>query len=76
MKAAILSLQNTVMKGYLKDTEASTRVEGEEIIFEGAELRDKLTQQTGTFDLRLRWFENSQALGIVQAVGTFASDDD
>lgn len=44
---------------------AAARIEGEDIVLSGVQVRDKGSQQTKTVDVRLRWFENSQSLGIV-----------
>ncbi len=35
----------------------------------GVQVRDKATQQTKMLDVELRWFEHSQALGLVAAGG-------
>ena len=48
-------------------TDATARIEGEDIIISGVHVRDKATQETRVVALRLRWFDNSQSLGIVAA---------
>ena len=44
---------------------ATARLDGELIIIEGVKIRDKISQQTKVIDVHLRWFENSQSLGVV-----------
>lgn len=46
-------------------TGATARIEGEEIVLSGVQVRDKDSQQTKVIEVRLRWFQHSQALGIV-----------
>lgn len=46
-------------------TDATARIEGEEIVISGVHVRDQATQETHVVTLRLRWFDNSQSLGIV-----------
>ena len=46
-------------------TNATARVEGEEIVISGVHARDQATQEIHVVTLRLRWFDNSQSLGIV-----------
>jgi len=48
---------------------ATARIEGEEIVVSGVQVRDKATRQTRVVSVRLRWFQSSQALGIVAAAG-------
>lgn len=45
--------------------QVTARIEGEEIVVSGVHVRDKETQETRVVTLRLRWFDNSQSLGIV-----------
>jgi hypothetical protein len=45
--------------------DATARIEGEEIVLSGVQVRDKASQQTKVIEVRLRWFQHSQALGIV-----------
>jgi hypothetical protein len=44
---------------------ATARIEGEEIVLSGVQVRDKASQQTKVIEVRLHWFQHSQALGIV-----------
>jgi hypothetical protein len=44
---------------------ASARIEGEDIVLSGVQVRDKASQQTKNIEVRARWFQNSQSLGIV-----------
>jgi hypothetical protein len=46
-------------------TSASARIEGEDIVLSGVQVRDKASQQTKHIEVRARWFQNSQSLGIV-----------
>lgn len=46
---------------------ATVRIEGEEIVLGGVRVRDKASQQTKVIEVRLRWFQHAQALGIVAA---------
>jgi hypothetical protein len=46
---------------------ATTRIEGEEIVLSGVIVRDKASQQTKTVEARLRWVQSSQGLEIVAA---------
>jgi photosystem II stability/assembly factor-like uncharacterized protein len=46
-------------------TAATARIEGEEIVLSGVQVRDKTSQQTKVIEARLRWFQHSQSLGIV-----------
>lgn len=46
-------------------SEASARIEGEEVVISGVRIRDKASEQTAMVELRLRWLFNSQTLGIV-----------
>jgi hypothetical protein len=46
-------------------TSATAHLEGENIVLNGVQVRDKMTQQTKQIDVRLQWFVNSQSLGIV-----------
>jgi hypothetical protein len=48
-------------------TGTTARIEGEEIVLSGVQVRDKASQQTKVIEVRLRWFEHTQALGIVAA---------
>jgi hypothetical protein len=48
---------------------AAAWVEGEEIVIAGVQIRDKASQQIRMITVRLRWFVNSQALGIVSSIG-------
>jgi hypothetical protein len=48
-------------------SEATARVEKEDIVLSGVVVRDKASQQTKTIEVRLRWFESIQRLGIVAA---------
>jgi len=48
-------------------SEATARVEKEDIVLGGVVVRDKASQQTKTIEVRLRWFESIQGLGIVAA---------
>jgi len=43
----------------------TARIDGEEIVLSGMEVRDKASQQLKVIEVRLRWFQHSQALGIV-----------
>jgi hypothetical protein len=43
--------------------------DSEEIRLEGVQVRDKASQQTRIVTVRLRWFQNTQALGIVASAG-------
>lgn len=47
----------------LADTTAY--IEDEEVVLSGVYVRDQATQETRVVTLRLRWFDNSQSLGIV-----------
>lgn len=44
---------------------ATARIEGEEVVLSGVRVRDKASQQTKVIEVRLRWFQHAQALGIV-----------
>ena len=44
---------------------ASARIEGEDIVLRRVRVRDKTSQQTMRVEARVRWFTNSQSLGIV-----------
>lgn len=46
---------------------ATARLEGEEIILNGVVVRDKASQQTKTIAVRLRWAQSSQGLEVVAA---------
>lgn len=46
---------------------ATARLDGEEIVISGVVVRDKASQQTKTIEVRLRWFESTQGLGVVAA---------
>lgn len=46
-------------------SEATARIEGENIILSGVVVRDKASQQSKTVEVWLRWFESAQGLGIV-----------
>ena len=46
---------------------ATTRIDGAEIIVEGLVVRDKSSGDQKTIDVRLRWFENTQRLGVVES---------
>jgi|GEM_PF-6025234 len=46
-------------------TNATTRIDGDDIIVSGVLIRDAASQQTTTVQFRLRWSVNSQSLGIV-----------
>lgn len=46
---------------------ATTRIDGAEIIVEGLVVRDKSSGDQKTIDIRLRWFENTQRLGVVES---------
>lgn len=44
---------------------ATARIEGEDIVLEGVQVRDKASQQTRVITVQLRWLQSAQALGIV-----------
>lgn len=44
---------------------ATARIEGEDIVLEGIQGRDQASQQTRVVNVRLRWLQSAQALGIV-----------
>lgn len=44
---------------------ATARITGEDILLSGVQVRDKVSQQTKVIEMRLRWFQHSQSLGIV-----------
>ena len=44
---------------------ATARIDDEEIVLSGVRVRDKASQQTKIIEVRLRWFQHSQALGVV-----------
>jgi hypothetical protein len=46
---------------------ATARIEGEDVVLSGVRVRDFVSQQSKTAQLRLRWVVNSQSLGIVAA---------
>ena len=46
-------------------TDATVRIEGEDVVVSGVRVRDFASQQTQTVQLRLRWSLNLQSLGIV-----------
>ncbi len=46
-------------------TNATTRIEGDDVIVSGILIRDAVSQQTTTVQFHLRWSVNSQSLGIV-----------
>jgi hypothetical protein len=51
----------------LELSETTARINGQEIEIQRVKIRDKATQQEKTVDVRLRWFEGMQGLGIVAA---------
>ena len=46
---------------------ATVRMEGEDIVLEGVQGRDKASQQTRVITVRLRWLPSAQALSIVDS---------
>lgn len=46
-------------------TNATARIEGEDVVISKVRIRDAATQQVVTVQFRLRWSVNSQSLGIV-----------
>jgi hypothetical protein len=46
---------------------ATVRLEGDNIVLSGVVVRDKASQQIQIIDVWLRWFESTQGLGIVAA---------
>ena len=46
---------------------AKSRIVGDEIIIEGIVVRDKMGGDQKSVDIRLRWFENTQRLGVVES---------
>jgi hypothetical protein len=46
---------------------ATVRMEGEDIVLEGVQVRDKASQQTRVITVRLRWLLSAQALSLVDA---------
>jgi len=48
-------------------SEATVRIDGDDIVTSGVRVRDFASQQTKTVQLRVRWMVNSQSLGIVAA---------
>jgi hypothetical protein len=46
---------------------ATVRIEGEDIVLEGVQGRDKASQQTRVITVRLRWLPSAQALSIVDS---------
>lgn len=48
-------------------SEATARIEGEDIVLSGVVVRDKASQQTKTIEVRLCWSESSQGLEIIAA---------
>lgn len=61
----IIRIGDAVFVDEVSLVDATARIEGEEIIISGVHVRDKTTQETRVVTLRLRWFDNSQSLGIV-----------
>jgi hypothetical protein len=61
----IIRIGDAVFVDDVSLADATARIEGEEIVLSGVHVRDKTTQETRTVTLRLRWFDNSQSLGIV-----------
>ena len=45
----------------------TTRIEGDEIVLSGVQVRDKASQQTRIVTISLRWFQGSQSLVIVSS---------
>ena len=48
-------------------SDATTRRDGDDIVIEGLVVRDKSSGDQKTIDLRLRWFENTQRLGVIES---------
>jgi glucose/arabinose dehydrogenase len=48
-------------------TQATTRIEGEELVVEGVIVRDKTSQQQKGIDLRLSWVPSSQSFGTIHS---------
>ena len=61
----IIRIGDAVFVDEVSLADATARIEGEEIVLSGVHVRDKTTQETRVVTLRLRWFDNSQSLGIV-----------
>lgn len=47
---------------------ATARIEGDQLVVEGAVVRDKASQQQKTINARYRWFTSSQSLQTIEAV--------
>jgi hypothetical protein len=66
----VIRIGDAVFVDDLSLTDATARIEeDEDIVISGVHVRDKATQETRVVTLRVRWFENSQSLGIVAAAG-------
>ena len=50
--------------------QATASISGDELIVEGIIVRDQASQQQRQVNIRLRWFANSQSLGMTEAVTT------
>ena len=50
--------------------QATAHIVGDELVVEGIIVRDQASQQQRQANIRFRWFANSQALGMVEAVTT------
>ena len=48
---------------------ATAQIQGEAIVMSGVLVRDAVSKQTRVVTVRLRWFQSTQALGIVAAAG-------
>ena len=46
---------------------ASAERQGQEIVLSNVQIRDAASQQAAVIDARLRWFQNRQGLGLVEA---------
>jgi len=52
---------------------ASAERQGQDVVIAGLRVRDKASQQEKRVNARLRWFQNTQALGLVEASSSTAA---
>jgi hypothetical protein len=63
----IIRIGDAVFVDDLNLVDATAHIEDEDIVLSGVQVRDKATQETRVVTLRLRWFDNSQSLSIVES---------
>lgn len=53
---------------------ASAELQGQDVVIAGLQVRDKASQQEKRVNARLRWFQNIQALGLVETSAAMATE--